>query len=52
MYGDNEYDKLIKPIMTTGKIISIWPLAEDSDGSSVLFRTFHLSCMFFLVSST
>ncbi|XP_031825339.1 odorant receptor 13a [Nomia melanderi] len=49
LYGDNEYEKLIKPIMTTGRIISIWPLAEDSSRSSVLFRTFHLSCMFFLV---
>ncbi|KAK1118303.1 hypothetical protein K0M31_015009 [Melipona bicolor] len=44
-----EYDKLIKPIMITAKIISIWPLAEDSSEREILFRRFHLFCMFFLV---
>lgn len=49
LYGGEEYDRLIKPIMTTAKIISIWPLAEDSSASTVLFRKFHLFCMFSLV---
>ncbi|KOX70431.1 hypothetical protein WN51_04834 [Melipona quadrifasciata] len=44
-----EYDKLIKPIMITAKIISIWPLAEDSSKRAILLRRFHLFCMFFLV---
>ncbi|XP_076666181.1 odorant receptor 13a isoform X1 [Andrena cerasifolii] len=49
LYGGEEYEKLIKPIMLTGRIISIWPLAEDSAKSTVFLRRFHLFCMFFLV---
>ena len=49
-FSGAEYDRLIKPIMITAKIISIWPLAEDSSKRAVLFRRFHLFCMFFLVS--
>ncbi|XP_033324226.1 odorant receptor 13a isoform X2 [Megalopta genalis] len=49
IYAGEQYDKLIKPIMTTGRIISIWPLSEDSSRSTVLFRRIHLFCMFFLV---
>ncbi|CAK9808755.1 Odorant receptor 13a [Anthophora plagiata] len=44
-----EYDQLIRPIMLTAKIISIWPLAENSGRGTILFRRFHLFCMFFLV---
>ncbi|CAK9808753.1 Putative odorant receptor 92a [Anthophora plagiata] len=44
-----EYDQLIRPIMLTAKIISIWPLAENSGRGTILFRRFHLFCMFFLI---
>ncbi|XP_071868723.1 odorant receptor 13a isoform X2 [Bombus fervidus] len=47
-FSGKEYDELIKPIMITAKIISIWPLAEDSSKGAILFRRFHLFCMFFL----
>ncbi|XP_060826379.1 odorant receptor 13a-like isoform X2 [Bombus pascuorum] len=47
-FSGKEYDELIKPIMITAKIISIWPLAEDSSKGAILFRKFHLFCMFFL----
>lgn len=49
-FRNEEYDQLIKPIMITGKIISIWPLAENSSRITITFRRFHLFCMFFLVS--
>ena len=49
-FSPADYDKLIKPIMVTAKIISIWPLAEDSGKGAILFRRFHLFCMFFVVS--
>ncbi|XP_054011569.1 odorant receptor 13a-like isoform X1 [Hylaeus anthracinus] len=49
VYNREEYDKLIKPIMMNGSIISIWPLSENSSRGTVLFRKFHLFCMFFLV---
>ncbi|CAL7951030.1 unnamed protein product [Xylocopa violacea] len=39
----------MKPIMLTGKIISIWPLADNSGRGAILFRRFHLICMFFLI---
>ncbi|KAG6801019.1 odorant receptor 13a isoform X1 [Apis mellifera caucasica] len=48
-FRNEEYDQLIKPIMITGKIISIWPLAENSSRITITFRRFHLFCMFFLV---
>ncbi|XP_006621909.1 odorant receptor 13a-like isoform X1 [Apis dorsata] len=48
-FRNEEYDQLIKPIMITGKIISIWPLAENSSWIEITFRRFHLFCMFFLV---
>ncbi|XP_031774325.1 odorant receptor 13a-like isoform X1 [Apis florea] len=48
-FRNEEYDRLIKPIMITGKIISIWPLAENSSWIAITFRRFHLFCMFFLV---
>ncbi|XP_017790629.1 PREDICTED: odorant receptor 13a-like [Habropoda laboriosa] len=48
-YNNKEYDELIRPIMLTAKIISIWPLAENSATGAILFRRFHLLCMFFLV---
>ncbi|CAK9822697.1 Odorant receptor 13a [Anthophora retusa] len=48
-YNNKEYDQLIRPIMLTAKIISIWPLAENSGRGTILFRRFHLFCMFFLV---
>ncbi|XP_043528726.1 uncharacterized protein LOC122538580 [Frieseomelitta varia] len=48
-FSGAEYDRLIKPIMITAKIISIWPLAEDSSKRAILFRRIHLFCMFFLV---
>ncbi|XP_003491416.1 odorant receptor 13a-like isoform X2 [Bombus impatiens] len=47
-FSGKEYDELIKPIMITAKIISIWPLEEDSGKGTILFRRFHLFCMFFL----
>ncbi|XP_050590058.1 odorant receptor 13a-like isoform X2 [Bombus affinis] len=47
-FSGKEYDELIKPIMITAKIISIWPLEEDSSKGTILFRRFHLFCMFFL----
>lgn len=50
-FRNEEYDQLIKPIMITGKIISIWPLAENSSWIEITFRRFHLFCMFFLVSA-
>ncbi|XP_015440133.1 PREDICTED: odorant receptor 13a-like [Dufourea novaeangliae] len=50
LYGRREYDALIKPIMITGRIISIWPIAEKSGTATVLFRRFHQFCMFFLVT--
>ncbi|XP_076287360.1 odorant receptor 13a-like [Lasioglossum baleicum] len=49
IYGGEQYDRLIKPIMMTGRIISIWPLPADSSRSTILLRRFHLFCMFFLV---
>ncbi|KAF3429258.1 hypothetical protein E2986_05046 [Frieseomelitta varia] len=42
-------DKLIKPIMITAKIISIWPLAEDNSKGTIMFRRFHVFCIFVLV---
>ncbi|XP_050486366.1 odorant receptor 13a-like [Bombus huntii] len=47
-FSGKEYDELIKPIMITAKIISIWPLEEDSGKGTILFRRFHLFCMFLL----
>ncbi|XP_068981854.1 odorant receptor 13a-like isoform X3 [Bombus flavifrons] len=47
-FSGKEYDELIKPIMITAKIISIWPLEEDSSKGTILFRRFHLFCMFLL----
>ncbi|XP_043583167.1 odorant receptor 13a-like isoform X3 [Bombus pyrosoma] len=47
-FSGKEYDELIKPIMITAKIISIWPLEEDSSKGTILLRRFHLFCMFFL----
>ncbi|XP_017757411.1 PREDICTED: odorant receptor 13a-like [Eufriesea mexicana] len=49
LFTGEDYDKLIKPVMLTGRIISIWPLAEDSSRATILFRKLHLFCMFFLV---
>ncbi|XP_017883486.1 odorant receptor 13a-like [Ceratina calcarata] len=48
-FHEEDYDKLIKPIMITGHIISIWPLPENSSSRRIMFRKFHLFCMFFLV---
>ncbi|XP_076284109.1 odorant receptor 13a [Lasioglossum baleicum] len=52
IYGGEQYDRLIKPVMMTGKIIAIWPLPVDSSRSRILLRRFHLFCMFFLVGVT
>ncbi|XP_076637266.1 odorant receptor 13a [Colletes latitarsis] len=49
IYNGEEYDKLIRPIKMNGSIISIWPLDENSGKAKVLFRRFHLFCMFLLV---
>ena len=43
-FSGAEYDRLIKPIMITAKIISIWPLAEDSTKGTIMFRRFHVFC--------
>ncbi|XP_029046731.2 odorant receptor 13a-like [Osmia bicornis bicornis] len=48
-HSEKEYNTLIKPIMLTAKIISIWPLAENSSRGTILFRKFHLFSMFLLV---
>ncbi|XP_043255410.1 odorant receptor 13a-like [Colletes gigas] len=49
IYNGEEYDELIRPIKINGSIISIWPLDENDGKAKVLFRRFHLFCMFFLV---
>ncbi|KAK1118309.1 hypothetical protein K0M31_015014 [Melipona bicolor] len=41
-FSGAEYDRLIKLIMITARIISIWPLAEDSSKQTTLFRRFHV----------
>ncbi|XP_003705207.1 odorant receptor 13a [Megachile rotundata] len=48
-FSEKEYNQLIKPIMLTAKIISIWPLAENSSTGTIMLRRFHLFSMFFLV---
>ncbi|XP_015177210.1 PREDICTED: odorant receptor 13a-like [Polistes dominula] len=44
-----EYDKLIKPIMITTKIISVWPLDKDSTRITQIFRNLHTFAMFAMI---
>jgi hypothetical protein len=44
-----EYDHLIKPILIVSKLMAVWPLKDDRPFIVTLFKTCHLSCLFFIV---
>ncbi|KAG7204007.1 hypothetical protein KM043_001870 [Ampulex compressa] len=50
--GEEEYNSLMRPVMMTAKLISVWPLEKDSSTTAVILKGFHASSMFLLIGLT
>ncbi|XP_026830067.1 putative odorant receptor 92a isoform X3 [Ooceraea biroi] len=48
---DEEYDKLIRPILVISKLIAVWPLKEDRPFSATVFRICHVVFLLFMLLS-
>ncbi|XP_047351725.1 odorant receptor 82a-like isoform X1 [Vespa velutina] len=51
LFVAHEYNNLIKPVMITTKIMSVWPLDKDSTRTAVILKNLHTVAMFLMIIS-